>query len=45
MNAKIPVLDIYAEVMVYLLLCDLHDCTFKRRCFKYKIFISSDISA
>ena len=30
MNAKISVFVICAEVMIYLLLYNLHDCTFKR---------------
>ena len=29
MNAKIAVFVICVEVIIYLLLCDMHDCTFK----------------
>ena len=29
MNAKIFLFVIYVEVIIYLLLCNLHDCTFK----------------
>ena len=30
MDAKIPVFVIYVEVIIYLLLYNLHDCTFNK---------------
>ena len=30
MNAKILVLIIYAEAIIYLLLCNFHDCNFNK---------------
>ena len=33
MNAKMSVFVICIEVIIYLLLCDLHDCTFKGKVF------------
>ena len=38
MNAKIPVFAIRVEAVIYLLLYNLHDCTFNKRA-KAPVFI------
>ena len=37
MNAKISAFVICVEAIIYLLLYNLHDCTFKLKCFGVKI--------
>ena len=35
MNAKVSVCVIYAEAIIYLLIYNLHDCTFNKMCMTY----------